>query len=89
MTNSLTNQYAAALIPIAVLCLLAFLSVDFSPALAAALLRLADVRSALATVRSMIGPLCANGDWLSPLGLCERSFGPTTLSGAPCQRNGA
>ncbi len=80
MTNSLTNRHIAALIPIAVVCLLAVLSIDFSPALAAVVLRLADVRTTLATVRSMIGPICAGINWLSQLRACEGFFSATAQS---------
>jgi hypothetical protein len=74
MTKLVTSQYVAALAPIAVVCLLAFLSIDFSPALAAAVLRLADIRATLATVRAMIGPLRARRDRLTQLRACNGFF---------------
>jgi hypothetical protein len=77
MTKSVISQYVAALTPIAVVCLLAFVSIDFSPALAAMFLQLADLRATLATVRSAIGPICASGAWLAQLRACEGFFGAT------------
>jgi len=77
MTKSVISQYVAASAPIAVLCLFAFLSIDFSPALAAALLQLADVRATFATVQAMIGALCALGGWRTQLRACEGFFGAT------------
>lgn len=87
MTKSVTSQYVAALTPIVVLCLFAFLSIDFSPALTAAVLRLADVRATLATVRAMIGPLCARGDWLTQLRACEGFFRAASHSAVSLQKS--
>jgi hypothetical protein len=87
MTKSVTTQYVTALTPIAVLCLFAFLSIDFSPALAAAVLRLANVRAMPATVRAMIGPLCARGNWLTQLRACEGFFRAASHSAVSLQKS--
>jgi hypothetical protein len=89
MTKSIAAQYVAAFIPIAILCLIAFFSVDVSPALASALLRLAEIRAALAAARSLVGPLCASSDWLAHPGACERLLSAATLSVMPAESNGA
>ena len=66
MKKYITKQNIVALTRIAVLCLLAFLSVSFSPVLAATLSRGFDLSAALSTARSIMVSLLAARDW-SPL----------------------
>jgi hypothetical protein len=73
MKKYLTSQSIAMLARIFVLCVLAaVLGTGFLPAFAAALSRGADIRAMLPAVLSMIGPLCAIRDRLSPFGACAR-----------------
>jgi hypothetical protein len=74
MKKYVNNQSIAMLARIAVLCVLAaVISTGFSPAFAAVLSRGADIRAMLPAAFSMIGPLCAIRDRLSPFGACARS----------------
>ena len=68
MKNYVTKQNITALAGISVLCILALLSVGFSPAFAATLSRSADLGTTLSIVRSMIYPLCAIKLWVSSFG---------------------
>jgi hypothetical protein len=72
MKKYVTKQNIAALTGIAVLCLLAFLSVSFSPALAATLSRGFDLSVAFSTARSIIRSLCAAGGGLPLSGTWAR-----------------
>lgn len=68
----ITEQNITALAGIAALCVLALLSLCFSPALAATLSRGADFSTTFSVVRSMIYPLCAINYWLPPFGARAR-----------------
>ena len=72
MKKYVTSQNIAALTRIAVLCLLAFVSVGFSPALAAALARSVDAGVTLSAICSMTAPLRAIREWVLPFGSCAR-----------------
>jgi hypothetical protein len=73
MKKYVSKQNIATLTRIAVLCLLAFLSVSFSPALAATLSRGFDLSAAVSTARSIMVSLCAARDWLPLSGTRARA----------------
>ena len=75
MKKSVTKRNIVALICVAVPGAIAVLSVSFSPAFAATLLRSVDVTATPSAVWSMIGPFCAIKDWLPPVGTCTENRG--------------
>jgi hypothetical protein len=68
MKKYVTSKNITALTRIGFVCALAFLSVGFSPAFAAAFSRGGDVGATLSAMRSMIGSLGAIREWLPPFG---------------------